>query len=140
MVATRRTKVSGRYISGLASPVSVDGDGGFSLSEGDDYVASIVRTALLPSESSNPFMSGGVSQRATFQNASDSVSTGQLISQIRAVFDQLTRENIAELVKIEQLGVEDGELRVQVIYINKENNRRSEITTIVDSSRKVGFR
>lgn len=139
MVSTRRTKVSGRYISGLSSPVSVDGDGGFSLSEGDDYVASIVRTALLPHESSNPFMNGGLSQRAIFQNGSDPVSTGRLLAQIRAIFERLDRENIAELVSVRQLSLEGGELKVEVVYINKENNKRSEITTVVDASRKVGL-
>lgn len=135
----RKTKVTGNFISGLSAPVRVDGDGGLSVVEGDEYVASIIRMALLPSESSNPFMTDSFTRSAVFNNASDPLTTGRLTAQVNQVFERLDRENIASLVSIKQLSAEDGQLTVQVIYINKENNRQSEVTTVVDTSRKAGL-
>ena len=138
-MSRRQTKVSGNYISGLSSPIAADGDGGFSISEGDDYVSSLIRGALLAAESSNPFLNIGLGYSAAFANAEDRLSVGRLTAQIEAVFSQLDRENIASLVSIEQVSSEDGELTVKVSYINKENNRRSEITAAVDTTRGVGL-
>ena len=85
-------------IVGIALPIKSE-KGRMALLGGDRYITQIVMTALGDSESENPFQSRGFEGVNIF-DINDGMQTGELQSQVEAVFAILERDQLASLVSV----------------------------------------
>lgn len=137
-MATRRpTKVSGEYASGIAFPVRGDGDGGFRLAEGDEYIRGLINSAVRPNYSDNPFQDIGGTHEPMFQNAGDIGWRQVYKRRIRRVFEDLDRANLAKLVSMKFTDA-DGEVTLHLRYLNKENATESDVAVPVQGPPGAG--
>jgi len=142
MAGRSPTKVSGNYASGLAFPVVADGDGGFALAEGDEYIRGLVFSALQPNDSDNPFQDIGGSNFPVFKIAGDVGWRQVYKARIIEVFALLERENLARYVSItwdtEANKNNDGNTFMTVRYMNLENATEADLALGLSDSGLTG--
>lgn len=139
MAGRSPTKVSGNYASGIAFPVRADGDGGFNLSEGDQYIKDLVFSAVQPNYSDNPFQNIGGDDFPIFQVAGEPGWKLRHKQTIERVFKTLERENLAKLVKLKFVSSNDsGETSLRIQYVNLENATDGEITVGIEGQQSSG--
>jgi hypothetical protein len=117
--------------TGIASPVTAAGHGGFAIASGDDYIVQLIRDLAGDVDSDNPFQVEELGLRAVFQNLKDPAWRAQQRRRIEAIF--AAHFEPAGLAKFKnarfQDGEEEGNVDMIVTYLSLETQQEIEVTT-----------
>ena len=133
------TKVSGNYASGISLPFRPDGDGGVALAEGDPYIRGQVVATVSQNDSENPFQDLGGTESPVFQNPDDVEWRRVVRRRIERQFNELDTHALARLKRLRfRRGEADGELTVDLEYINLESTLNQDVTVGLRASDTLG--
>lgn len=102
---------------------------------GDEYIDQLLRIAFIGMESENPFQSLGLGEWMIF-GLNDAMTEGEISEKIISIFESFQRSQLARLQNPDEDIVfrrADGELSVEIDYINMETQERSEMEVPIPS-------
>lgn len=102
---------------------------------GDEYIEQLIFAAFKGSESNNPFQVLGLGEFMIF-GINDSMSTGEIRERVRAIFDSLKADQLAEIISPTRditFEIVDSEMKMHVFYKNMETQERVELEVPIPS-------
>jgi hypothetical protein len=118
--------------TGISLPVTTN-QGRMVLVSGDEYIEQLVKTALLGSESDNPFQDIGLGEFMLF-GINDGMQEAEIRERVVRIFVLLKRDQLARIDEPNTDIVftrDAGDLYMQLAYINMETQERREIDLTV---------
>jgi len=110
---------------GIEVPIQVH-NGRMKLSEGDEYIDSLILTALGNGESTNPFQFGiGLGEFMIFE-INDGLTEGEIKTRTLRVFESLETDQLAELEDL-TFDSKNSEKSMDLTYRNLETGARNEL-------------